>query len=372
MFRRCFAVLALAAASWAHAEAGPSPADVYQVGEAMRTFRPAAPREWRGAREQALVTRIWYPTNRIAQSVSHDIGPPGHPIFRGHPAVDNAPLASAQATYPLLLLSHGTGGSADDLDWLASALAEHGYIVAGVNHPGNNALEPLTREGFVLWWERATDLGEVLDAMLGDKTFGPHIDPARIGAIGYSLGGYTVLELAGARTDLQGFEAYCHSPAADVNCRPPTDKTKSAIVAAPLSAAAIASMRRSGASYRDPRVKAVFAMAPAIGKALNEQSLTRIDVPIRLIAGTADVTAPPPTNILHISKFLPHAQVDMIDGATHSTFLDTCLPAAMNALAAICEEAPGVNRDAVHSLAIEQALDFFGSSLSVPVATQSQ
>lgn len=371
MLRRCFAALALAAASWTHADPAPSPHDAYQVGEAVRTFHPATTREWRGAQQQALVTRIWYPVARAAQAVPHDIGPPGHPLFRGHPAIDNAPVAVTQTAYPLLVFSHGTGGSADELDWLASALAAHGYIVAGVNHPGNNTLAPLTREGFVLWWERATDLSEVIDAMLADQTFGPHIDPQRIGAAGFSLGGYTVLELAGARTDLQAFEAYCHSPAADSNCHPPAANNASA-VAAPLSAGAIASMKRSGASYRDPRVKAVFAMAPAIGRALDEQSLTRIDIPLRLIAGTADTIAPPPSNILHIAQFLPHARVKMIDGATHYTFLDTCLPAAMSTLAVVCKEAPGVDRHAIHAIAIGEARDFFDSSLTAPVTASPQ
>lgn len=362
MLRRCLIAIALTVASWAHADTGHDEDDAYRVGQTIRTFKPDAPREWRGAQTNALVTRIWYPVDRGTQVVAHDIGPPGHPIFRGHPAADNAPLATNQTRYPLLLLSHGTAGSADELDWLASALASHGYIVAGVNHPGNNALEPLTREGFVLWWERATDLSEALDALLADATFGTHIDPDRVGAVGFSLGGYTVLELAGARTDLQAFESYCRGPAADSTCHPPPTKNQ-AVRSEPLSAGALASLKRSGASYRDPRVKAVFALAPALGKALDEQSLTRIAIPVRLIAGTADTTAPPPANILHIARFLPHASVSMVEGAKHETFLDTCMAAAVDTHPALCKDAPGVNRDAAHTLAIDAAIAFFQSSL---------
>ncbi len=82
------------------------------------------------------------------------------------------------------MLSHGTGGSAMQLAWLGSVLARHGFIAVGVNHPGNNALEPYTAEGFVLWWERATDISDALDALLLDPMFGPHVDEARIGAAG--------------------------------------------------------------------------------------------------------------------------------------------------------------------------------------------
>lgn len=364
MLCRPLVVIALGALFCAAAQADTGSNDGYQIGETTREFAPAAPREWRGAQKQTLSTRIWYPVDRSAGVVANDIGPPGHAVFIGHPTAGNAPLSNARPAYPVLVISHGTGGTAEELDWIASSLAAHGYIVAGVNHPGNNAFGPLTREGFVLWWERATDLSEVLDGMLADPTFGAHIDRHKIGAVGFSLGGYTVLELAGARTDLQGFEAYCHSPAADSNCHPPAEKTGAgagASAPAPLPAAAVASLKRSGASYRDPRIKAVLAMAPALGKALDPQSLTHVDIPIRLIAGTADTTAPPPGNILHVAQFLPRAQVSMIDGATHNTFLDSCLPAAMKTLANICQEAPGVDRNAIHMQVSQQAVDFFQS-----------
>ncbi|MDP1013597.1 hypothetical protein Q6293_28055, partial [Klebsiella pneumoniae] len=92
----------------------------------------------------------------------HNVDAQGRSPFRTQPFADEAPIAPSHAQYPLLLLSHGTGGTASSLDWMAAALSANGYIVAGVNHPGNTALEPLTREGFMLWWERATDVSEVL------------------------------------------------------------------------------------------------------------------------------------------------------------------------------------------------------------------
>jgi predicted dienelactone hydrolase len=115
----------------------------------------------------------------------------------------------ATGPFPLIALSHGTGGSAQIMAWLARALASRGYIVAAVNHPGNNALEEYTAEGFLLWWERARDLTTVIDMMLRDKEFGRLIDPNRIGAAGFSLGGYTVIALAGGRTDPALFRRFC-------------------------------------------------------------------------------------------------------------------------------------------------------------------
>jgi predicted dienelactone hydrolase len=341
----------------------------WHVGEAVRVFHPTVARHWRGARTPALVTRIWYPVDPAVPEAAHDIGEPGHPIFHGHPAADGAPLSGARARYPLLVLSHGTGGSADSLDWLGAALAAQGYIVAGVNHPGNNALEPLTLDGFMLWWERATDNSEVLDGVLADPQLGPHVDAARIGAVGFSLGGYTVLELAGARTNLAAFERFCASPEADAICHPPEGAQvleharATHLTLDSLSPETKASRARAGDSYRDPRIKAVFAIAPALGEAFDQHSFSEVTIPVSLLAGEADTVAPVDTNIHRIAGLMPKATVTMVPGAGHYTFLDTCAPEVVEHLARICADNPGVERDAIHARAAERAADFFAVNL---------
>ncbi|MFM0345845.1 alpha/beta hydrolase family protein [Paraburkholderia sp. RL17-347-BIC-D] len=371
MFRVSCAVIARLACAAALCWAGAASADQVDlhVGETTRVFHPAVARNWRGAKTEALVTRIWYPVDTSVPQTPREIGAPGHPIFRGHAAADDAPLSTARTSYPLLVLSHGTGGTADSLDWLAAALAAQGYIVAGANHPGNTAAAPLTRDGFMLWWERATDASEVLDGVLADPMLGRHVDRERIGAVGFSLGGYTVLELAGARTNLQAFERFCTSPQADAICHPPeAARISDASGAAPLtlddlSPETKASRARSGASYRDPRVKAVFAIAPALGEAFDSATFADVTIPVSLLAGEADVTAPVATNIHRIAGLMPKAHVEMVPGASHYTFLDTCLADVVAHLAGICEDGPGVDRDAVHALAADRAIRFFAATL---------
>jgi len=363
MLRRCVAA-ALAVfvmgAAWAAEPAAP-----YHVGETTRVFHPQAERHWRGARTQALITNIWYPVDASVPEAPRNIGEPGRPTFRGHPSAGEAALAPAHATYPLLMLSHGTGGTADSLDWLAAALAANGYIVAGVNHPGNNALEPLTHDGFMLWWERATDVSEALDGILADPVLGTHVDRTRIGAVGFSLGGYTVLELAGARTNVAAFEAFCGGPQGDAICRPPEmDRMQpSPTPNAPKTAATEASLARSGASYRDARIQAVFAIAPALGMALDAGSLRSIALPVSLMAGDADVTVPVETNVRRIAGLVPNADVLLVPGASHYTFLDSCHPGASPHLPLLCHDNAGVDRDAAHALAVRRAVDFFGATL---------
>jgi predicted dienelactone hydrolase len=336
----------------------------YHVGETERVFHPDQAREWRGAQTEALRVRVWYPVDHDVQEQPHGIGAPGHPFFIGHPVAANAPLSPSRTRYPLLLISHGTGGSADSLDWLGSALAAQGYVVAAVNHPGNNALEPLTAEGFQLWWERATDVSETLDGMLRDTAFGPHIDLQRIGAIGFSLGGYTVLELAGARTHRDAFEHFCQSADADAICIPPeaNDLRQANDFKLSTSPQITASVARSGDSYREPRIKAVLAIAPALGEAFDAGSFADVHIPIALLAGSADTVVPVKTNVQRFAGFLPGSPVTLLPGAGHYTFLDVCTPEAGDKTS-LCQDGHGVDRAAVHTRAVAQVTAFFAKTL---------
>src|SRR5262245_39010455 len=184
----------------------------------------------------------------------HHIGPAAAPLFTLGRWADEAPILQEQ--FPLIVSSHGTGGSAQIMAWLARDLASRGYIVAAVNHPGNNALEPYTAEGFLLWWERARDLTAVIDLTLADAAIGPRVDRNRIGAIGFSLGGYTVLELAGGRTDPALLRAFCASSGA-ADCADPPEFPNLFTRWAELHADSSEFRERvaqAGRSYRDPRV----------------------------------------------------------------------------------------------------------------------
>ena len=112
----------------------------FKAGVTRRLFVPAEPHEWRGDTKHALATTIWYPADAAAEEQPRVLGPPGNPLFEsGHPAADAA-LASTPAQFPLIVLSHGIGGTAGSLAWLGTALARAGYVAAAVNHPGNNAI----------------------------------------------------------------------------------------------------------------------------------------------------------------------------------------------------------------------------------------
>lgn len=367
--RRAF-IASLFGFSLSHCTAVPStstaipPTDEsFHVGQAHRAIHPPVERHWRGASTEVLRTTIWFPVDPALPEQPHEIGPPGQTHFVGHPLVPDASPSMHQATYPLIVMSHGTGGSANSLDWLAAGLAASGYVVAAVDHPGNNAREPLTWDGATLWWERATDLSEVIDAMLTDPVFGERIDSHRIGAIGFSLGGYTVLELAGARTDQRAFSEFCDSPQADAICHPPEMARLDEPDEAEPSAERAASIARSGASYRDSRVRAVFTLAPGLGQAFEQSSLASIELPVEILVGEADMHVPLSTNARHIASWMPGAKLTIVPKAGHYTFLAPCGPDLRKKAPMLCEDNEGVERSKVHHLALEAATGFFERTL---------
>jgi predicted dienelactone hydrolase len=154
-----------------------------KVGIATRQLLPRGSYNWRGAPSQSLFEVIWYPADGGAAAEPQRFGPPGQPMFQAAPAAPDAPLAAGAVKFPLVMLSHGTGGTVQSMAWFATALATRGYIVAGVNHPGNTAMAPYTVQGFALWWLRAKDISVALDDLLADDEFGPRIDPQRIGGL---------------------------------------------------------------------------------------------------------------------------------------------------------------------------------------------
>ena len=338
---------------------------VFKVGVTTRDFIPAEPYDWRGAKTHALRATIWYPAAADARVETQWIGPPILPFFgAGRAARDAEPAAGPR--HPLILLSHGFGGTASDLAWLGAALAAHGFIVVAVNHPGNNGLEDYTVEGYSLMWLRATDLSAVIDALLDDKAFGSQIDPARIGAAGHSFGGYTVIAVAGGVTDPARIQAFCRSPAADALCAPGPnvlDLRQKSLVRLNSDPDFRQRYSKAGNSYRDERVRAVFAMAPGLGPAFIPESLGKIPIPVAIVTGSADEIVPPASGAEALGKAIPHATLKLFPHAGHFVFVATCTAVGRVFIRAVCRDPDGIDRDAVHAETIRLALEFFAANL---------
>ena len=340
-----------------------------KVGLVTRDVTPAKPRNWRGAEDHTLHVTVWYPAADTAIETPQTIGPAGAPLFEAGSATPHAAFAPSLQPFPLILLSHGTGGSAAQMAWLGTALARAGFIAAAVDHPGNNAVTGYTAAGFLLWWERAADLSDVLDGLLADPELSPHIDRGLVGAAGFSLGGYTVLEIAGARTDIAAFYDLCKAkPDTDV-CHVPEmrDLLRDADghprsfeqLLATVRRTNGESLARSDETYRDPRIKAVFALAPALGFTLTPESLRALRLPVGIVAGGADTIAPPASSADFIRANVRGARESTLPGVGHYDFLDTCTATGKTSAPQYCTDPPGLDRNAVHAQAAALAIGFF-------------
>ncbi|MBL6752209.1 MAG: alpha/beta hydrolase [Nevskia sp.] len=130
----------------------------------------------------------------------------------GLDAVVWLPPDAASGKLPLLLFSHGFHGCATQSRFLMEAFAQAGYLVAAPNHRdatchggaqswGDRPAVPFKQPeqwSADSFRDRADDLRSLLEALRADPRFAPRADFSRIGLVGHSLGGYTVLGLAGA------------------------------------------------------------------------------------------------------------------------------------------------------------------------------
>jgi predicted dienelactone hydrolase len=331
------------------------------VGERHFVAHEASAALRNASHDDNLRVTVWYPAAADAVEAPLDIGPRGKPFFTPGSAAPDAAFEDARPR-PVILLSHGFGGTARIMAWFGTALARHGYIVVAVDHPGNNGRDQMTIAGAVLSWERPGDLAVALDKVKSDPQVGPHLDLDRLGAAGFSAGGFTALVEAGARVDFERFLRFCDAHPDDGVCAPQKEfqfsrSDAEAFFAQPAGAAALAHAK---GDLSIPGVKAAFVMAPAIVQSLDPDSLKGMRPPVRILLGDADKVAPPATNGQVAAALIPRAKLTALPHVGHYDFLAECTPAG-DATVPVCPtEAP---RAATHKIAVDEALAFFDATL---------
>jgi predicted dienelactone hydrolase len=126
-------------------------------------------------------------------------------------AVVWTPEANAGKPLPVIVFSHGLYTCATQSRFLTEALADAGYFVVAPNHHDAYCAFTIGRFGFsrlpgkpaMLWTDedyrdRAEDIRELVQSLRDDVRFRGVADVDRLALMGHSLGGYTVLGLAGA------------------------------------------------------------------------------------------------------------------------------------------------------------------------------
>lgn len=282
------------------------------------------------AEARATVVALYYPTKAEARRMP--MGP-----FTVNAALRAEPAPGIRG---LILVSHGLGGSELGHSRIAGAMAAAGYLVAALRHPGDNYTDGslANRPGGAYWFERPPQASRVLDALLADPVWKDRIPRdargPRIGAVGHSAGGYTVLALAGGEPDVARIVRHCREESGDdpLFCGagraiPPGEK-----LALPRS-------------LKDPRVRAVAALAP-VGVIFTAGSLAAIRIPLAVYAGDLDRWLVPRFHAQWIKENQPAAEYHLVPKASHFAFMDTPSMAIPTPDGDIRADPPGFDRAA--------------------------
>jgi predicted dienelactone hydrolase len=286
-----------------------------------------------------LEVGIWYPSEAPASSQS--LGLYTQTVATGG--------AIAGRGLPLIVMSHGSGGSFEGHHDTALALAEAGFVVAAVTHTGDNYRDP---SGFTRVENRPRHIKTLIDFMLATWSHHDLLDPARIGMFGFSAGGFTALVMVGGIPDMTLVLPYCVAHADEWPCR----KAREYRAEPPQAPAAF---------IHDPRISAAVIAAPALGFTFSPEGLAGVKASIQLWRGDSDELLPHPRHAQNVYAGLPaKPEYRVVPNAGHFAFLAPCTPMAVSIAPEICRDPPGFDRAAFHREFNSAVVMFFQGKLA--------
>lgn len=295
---------------------------------------------------------VWYPAAKGSKTKRVQ----SNGVWNGEEAATGA--VPADGRFPLVMLSHGMYGNHRNQNWLASDLAEQGFIVVAIDHPGTSTFARDPDQARALW-ERPKDISRAITHMLERSEFAAQIDPERIYMAGHSLGGWTAVMLAGGRFDPARFDAHCEGGARNVAC-------------GVLEGWQVAKSEEDrliiAQDYSDDRIKA-FALLDLGGtQTFSEDSLGRISAPMLIIgAPLAGTSIELDVESRALAAALTGADPRYIEpaGFTHFDFMGVCTEKGLAILkeeepddAIVCMNGTEARR-AKHAMVVQEVRAFF-------------
>lgn len=325
--------------------------DKLQIGQTTLEF-------YDETRYRPVVTEVWYPTSDSLKATDEYFSP----FLRSH-TVRNGTLPNMQ--HPLIMISHGNGGNRFSLEWLAQSLVEKGYVVAAVDHWGNTLDNKIPSE-FVKPWERPLDISIAIDRLLEDTEFKEIIDPGKIGALGFSYGGYTVIALAGAVLDYSELLKYYQSPQgkADLSEINEFPGEQDALLALMEDESFIRSTQHIP-PLKDSRIKAIFAISPGTAQGfVSTDQFEDVQDPVFIVGCEADLVTPVERYARHYHKMIPESEYFEFPGEVgHYVMLAVATDEVKKEAPVPFVDHPSVDRQQVHQRVKELSAGFFGSNL---------
>lgn len=281
---------------------------------------------------------VWYPTEAAGSPQSLELYT--QTVARDAPVKGRA--------LPLIVMSHGHGGSYAGHYDTAEALAEAGFVAAAVTHEGDSWRDSSRATHLE---DRPRQLEALTTYMLGAWPDHGRLDDQRVGAFGFSAGGFTVLALAGGEPDLTTFAAHCRDRPSFYDCQVLRSGGKPDLAA-----------QRTWT--HDPRIRAVVAASPAIGFAFGKAGLSKVSAEVQLWRGEDDPILPHPYYADAVRMALPKPpEMHVVPHMGHFEFLAPCPPAMARQIPEICAHEDGFDPVAFHRSFNAEVVRFFRRSL---------
>jgi predicted dienelactone hydrolase len=255
--------------------------------------------------------------------------------------------SSPSYPFPLIVISHGLASDRSTFIYLAEHLASYGFAVAVLEHPGSNAkrfqeyfaglAKPPEPEEFI---NRSLDIKYLLNELQrldkSDPSLQGKLNFQQVGAIGQSFGGYTVLTLGGANINFEQLRQDCNPNYSSFNL-------------SLLLQCEATKLPAKNYELKDDRIKAIMAINPINSSVLGQSSLSQIQIPVMLVAGSQDIFAPPVFEQIRPFTWLsePNKYLALIENATH--FSAIAEPTPENDVLPVPPALLGPDRDAVYS-----------------------
>lgn len=261
----------------------------------------------------AMPITVVYPT--ATSATVQNLGP-----FQIKAALGAAP---ARGNGRLIVLSHGTGGSAITSFDLASQLAAAGFVVASPEHQGDNWRDQKL-SGPDSWKLRPVEVSQTIDAVMADPRFAKLLDASKVGVHGMSAGGVSALAQAGGQWSMASLVRHCGANLKSdagfclfgLRTQEARDQRAQSYAVTSNLPAFLESLN-GGPDARDTRVAAVALSVP-VAAIFTEASLAAIRIPVGVVEATADDVLTPRFHSDRLLKVCGSCKkIDSLAGANH-------------------------------------------------------
>ncbi len=293
--------------------------------------------------EQFPVTLL-YPTNIPSKNVK--FGPFKMDLSIG------ANIANGQ--FPLVIISHGSGGTNLGHRSIAFELVKNGYIVGVPLHPEDNFKNNSAEGTNKNWKNRPVHISASIDKILLNKEISKNIDANKIAVIGHSAGGYTALATAGGVADTSHIIDICLS-------KPERNEPFCGLVKENKI------KPEKILNTRDKRVKAIVLMAPLGVLFKSEDSLNNVNIPVLLLSAEKDNVLKEPYHSEMIAKNFKKSNLlthHVVPNAGHYSFITPFPESIKENLGVVAQDPEGFDRRAFHKKLSHDIIQFLNGALS--------